>query len=125
MHASTTADRGGGGGGGSWRLPPDETLQVGGDSKNNEVCSVQSSRVVFVGTDGNRLIYGYRKHTNSRRGCFKSRKLSKSLVNFLTFLVLIHTEDQAPTKFQMTLSLNVNVGNKPRDSYVSQCRVEG
>lgn len=35
MHASTTADRGGGGGGGSWRLPPDETLQVGGDSKND------------------------------------------------------------------------------------------
>lgn len=28
MHANVTSDRGGGGGGGSWRLPPDETLQV-------------------------------------------------------------------------------------------------
>lgn len=27
MHAATS-DRGGGAGGGSWRLPPDETLQV-------------------------------------------------------------------------------------------------
>lgn len=28
MHANVHSDRGGGGGGGSWRLPPDETLQV-------------------------------------------------------------------------------------------------
>lgn len=28
MHANISTDRGGGGGGGSWRLPPDETLQV-------------------------------------------------------------------------------------------------
>ncbi|XP_031617324.1 dipeptidyl aminopeptidase-like protein 6 isoform X3 [Contarinia nasturtii] len=28
MHANVTSDRGGGSGGGSWRLPPDETLQV-------------------------------------------------------------------------------------------------
>ncbi|XP_059617511.1 inactive dipeptidyl peptidase 10 isoform X1 [Phlebotomus argentipes] len=35
MHASTTTDRGGGGGGGSWRLPPDETLQVQ-DPKSKE-----------------------------------------------------------------------------------------
>lgn len=28
MHANVTSDKGGGGGGGSWRLPPDETLQI-------------------------------------------------------------------------------------------------
>ncbi|XP_037033924.1 dipeptidyl peptidase 4 isoform X2 [Bradysia coprophila] len=34
MHA--VADRGGGGGGGSWRLPPDETLQVADPKDKNE-----------------------------------------------------------------------------------------
>lgn len=34
MHANVATDRGGGGGG-SWRLPPDETLQVQ-DSKAKE-----------------------------------------------------------------------------------------
>lgn len=34
MHANVTTDKGGGGGG-SWRLPPDETLQVG-DSKSKD-----------------------------------------------------------------------------------------
>lgn len=34
MHANVTSDRGGGSSGGSWRLPPDETLQVQ-DSKGN------------------------------------------------------------------------------------------
>lgn len=33
------ADRGGGGGGGSWRLPPDETLQVA-DAKDKLDVSV-------------------------------------------------------------------------------------
>lgn len=35
MHANISSDRGGGGGGGSWRLPPDETLQVQ-DPKSKE-----------------------------------------------------------------------------------------
>lgn len=32
MHANVPA-QGGGGGGGSWRLPPDETLQIGDKGK--------------------------------------------------------------------------------------------
>lgn len=39
MHAAGQADRSGGGGGGSWRLPPDETLQVA-DPKTKEDVSV-------------------------------------------------------------------------------------
>lgn len=35
MHANVTTDKGGGGGG-SWRLPPDETLQVGGEKTKEE-----------------------------------------------------------------------------------------
>lgn len=38
MHA--VADRGGGGGGGSWRLPPDETLQVQDPKDKQEEVSI-------------------------------------------------------------------------------------
>lgn len=38
MHA--VADRGGGGGGGSWRLPPDETLQVQDPKEKQEEVSI-------------------------------------------------------------------------------------
>lgn len=41
MHASVADRGGGGGGGGSWRLPPDETLQVADPKdKNDEVSAV-------------------------------------------------------------------------------------
>ena len=36
MHAATS-DRGGGSGGGSWRLPPDETLQVADKNEKLDV----------------------------------------------------------------------------------------
>lgn len=36
MHANVTTDKGGGGGG-SWRLPPDETLQVGEKTKEEDL----------------------------------------------------------------------------------------
>lgn len=47
MHANVHTDRGGGGGGGgSWRLPPDETLQVGDPkAKTDEVITFL---VIFV-----------------------------------------------------------------------------
>lgn len=41
MHANVTSDRGGGSGGGSWRLPADETLQVGADPKEKLEVSTQ------------------------------------------------------------------------------------
>lgn len=40
MHANVTTDKGGGGGG-SWRLPPDETLQIG-DKQKEEVAPRRS-----------------------------------------------------------------------------------
>lgn len=40
MHANTGTSGGGGGGGGSWRLPPDETLQVQDPKDKLDVSSV-------------------------------------------------------------------------------------
>lgn len=45
MHAATS-DRGGGSGGGSWRLPPDETLQVSTDAKDKLDVSEQINNLL-------------------------------------------------------------------------------
>lgn len=45
MHAATS-DRGGGSGGGSWRLPPDETLQVSTDPKEKLDVSEQINNLL-------------------------------------------------------------------------------
>lgn len=45
MHAATS-DRGGGSGGGSWRLPPDETLQVSTDAKDKLDVSEQMNNLL-------------------------------------------------------------------------------
>lgn len=47
MHAMNT-DRGGGGGGGSWRLPPDETLQVQDPKDKMQDVSRKSSQIIAL-----------------------------------------------------------------------------
>lgn len=47
MHAVADRGGGGGGGGGSWRLPPDETLQVQDAKDKDEVISIRSKRVAI------------------------------------------------------------------------------
>lgn len=52
MHANVTSDRGGGSGGGSWRLPPDETLQVSDQKENIDVSNLwKSSNKVKIVTE--------------------------------------------------------------------------
>lgn len=58
MHANVHSDRGGGSGGGSWRLPPDETLQVS-DPKEKIDVSKHATYSISIAKCGHINIYTF------------------------------------------------------------------
>ncbi|GBP23133.1 hypothetical protein EVAR_13154_1 [Eumeta japonica] len=79
MHATGHTDRSGGGGGGSWRLPPDETLQVADPKSAKEEVRNERIIITFLSHDHsafseNRRLF-IRKLPTTNIYCTRSRHL--------------------------------------------------